>query len=225
MLRSQLLDQLGKYVLGIKHELPLCVAIDGIDTSGKSKLAKELTFQLKKSHDEVHHLSIDDFHNPKDIRYKRGKESPEGYYYDSFNYEVFIAQVLEPLKLRGNQKILKAWFDHIYDTQVPERWITVSDQAIILVDGIFLQRPELYDFWQVKIFVDIDFHTCLERALQRDLHQLGSIETVKRLYNLRYIPAQQIYFERAHPKQRADIIIFNDDIHNPEMQFQRAVAR
>ncbi len=224
MLRSQLLEQLGKFILNKKQFGPLCVAIDGIDTSGKTKLAKELSFELRKTHNEVIHISLDNFHNPQEIRYRRGKESPEGYYYDSFNYDVFIQHVLQPLQNEDDRKILKAWLDLDRNIRVPEHWVNVSDQAIILVDGIFLQRVELFQFWNLRIFVDITFSTCLERALQRDLYVLGSIENVTRLYNTRYIPAQKIYFERCHPKQQADIIVFNDDIRNPELQFQRAVA-
>ena len=86
MKRSELLELLTANILGIKHERPLLVAIDGYDAAGKSILAKELAEKLRGLGLNIIEASIDGFHNPRVIRYKRGEESPEGYYYDSFNY-------------------------------------------------------------------------------------------------------------------------------------------
>ena len=224
MLRSQLLEQLSKYILKIKQNSPVRVAIDGIDAAGKTRLAKELAFQLKKSGRQIIQVSVDDFHNTQEQRYRRGKESPEGYYYDSFNYPALIEKVLQPLSPEGSRTYLKSWFNFKQDFRTQEEWLTAEEDAILLVDGIFLMRPELFDFWDVKIFVDIQFDTSIERAIERDLYQHGSIAAINRLYQLRYIPGQKIYFERCFPHQRADVIIRNDDFRNPELQFQKTVA-
>jgi len=48
MLRSQLLDTLTAYILAKEVDHPIRVAIDGIDNAGKSKLAKELIFPLRR---------------------------------------------------------------------------------------------------------------------------------------------------------------------------------
>ncbi len=224
MLRSQLLEQLSHYILKLDHNSPLLVAIDGIDAAGKTRLAKELAFQLRKSRRQIIQVSLDDFHNPKEQRYRRGKESPEGYYYDSFNYPEFINRVLQPLSPLGSRTYLKSWFNFKENLRTEEEWSTADENAIVLVDGIFLMRPELFDFWDVKILLDIHIETSLERAMQRDLYQHGSIAAINRLYQLRYIPAQKIYYERCFPRQRADIIIHNDDFRNPDIQFQKTVA-
>lgn len=224
MLRSQLLEQLSAHILHIKQDTPLRVAIDGIDAAGKSRLAKELAFQLRKSKRQIVQVSLDDYHNPREHRYRRGKESPEGYYYDSFNYPAFINKVLQPFSPDGSRIYLKSWFNFKDNERTEEEWVTAAEDAILLVDGIFLMRPELFDFWDVKILVDISYETSVERAIQRDLYQHGSIAAINRLYQLRYIPGQKIYYERCFPYQRADIIIRNDDFRNPELQFQKTVA-
>jgi len=49
-------------------------------------LADVLAAPLARLGRPVIRASIDGFHNPGAIRYARGKFSPEGYYFDSFDY-------------------------------------------------------------------------------------------------------------------------------------------
>ncbi len=60
------------------------VAIDGPDAAGKTTLADTLAQQVARP---ALRVSIDDWHNPREVRLRRGDESPVGYYMDSFDYE------------------------------------------------------------------------------------------------------------------------------------------
>lgn len=224
MLRSQLLDKLTNYILEKPVDHPVCVAIDGIDNAGKSKLAKELMFPLRKSKRQVISISIDGFHHPKAYRYRRGEFSPEGYYYDSFDLEAVISNVLQPLSLEGNRKFRRKIFDYTLDQKVESPWEEAEENAILLFDGIFLLRQELSSFWDIRIFIAIDRETSLDRAIKRDEYYYQSFETVQKKYLLRYFPAHQIYLERCHPKKHADVILENDDWQSPSILFQRTVA-
>ena len=64
------------------------VGIDGPDAAGKTTLADRLAAALPAP---VTRLSVDDFLQPPAVRYRRGKESPEGFYRDSFDGEAFAA--------------------------------------------------------------------------------------------------------------------------------------
>ena len=68
----------------------------------------------------------------------------------------------------------------------------------------------------MRIFLDVPFETTIERVKQRvkDQEYLGSGNIVKK-YKTRYIPGQKIYFKKAEPKKKADIIIDNTDYTNP----------
>jgi len=86
MNRSQLLEELASRIIQIEQPHPIRVAIDGPDAAGKTVLAQELVTPLQAYGRPVIRASIDGFHHPARIRYRRGPTSAEGYYHDSFNY-------------------------------------------------------------------------------------------------------------------------------------------
>jgi hypothetical protein len=63
------------------------VAIDGPDAAGKTILADEVAPALAARGGRTIRASIDGFHRPRADRYRRGPDSPYGYYEDSFDYE------------------------------------------------------------------------------------------------------------------------------------------
>ncbi len=86
---------------------------------------------------------------------------------------------------------------------------------MLLLDGVFLLRPELIGRWDLSIFVSVAFERTLDRARIRDLARLGSTADVERRFRTRYIPAQKLYFATARPADHADIIVHNDDPGGP----------
>jgi len=215
MSREQVLHELSGLILDSKQSWPLRVGIDGIDAAGKTFLSNELAAHLRAKGAEVLRASIDGFHNPKQIRQQRGALSPQGYYHDSFNYPLLKEYLLEPLAPAGKRLCRASAFDFKSDSPTLAEELCVTDGCILLFEGVFLFRPELLAEWDLKIFVDIDFQTSLERALQRDLELFGNQQEITRRYRERYIPGQQLYLESVKPKTRADIIFDNRDFMNP----------
>lgn len=98
----------------------LRVAVTGITASGKSTLAEELEQTLKRRGRNCVHIAVDDFHNPRDLRYRQGRESAEGYYFDAYNYPLLKKFVLEPLAAGGNLMYQAHGFDLETDTLITE---------------------------------------------------------------------------------------------------------
>jgi uridine kinase len=92
---------------------------------------------------------------------------------------------------------------------------TAPADAVLLLDGVFLLRPELTGLWDLSIFVSAAFEQILDRARVRDLARLGSTAEVERRFRTRYIPAQKLYFTTARPADHADIIVYNDEPWRP----------
>lgn len=215
--RSAAVEQLADLIEATNVPHPVRVAIDGPDAAGKSVLADELAAALSARGRHVIRASIDGFHRPRTARYARGEDSAEGYYRDSFDYALLRGVLLEPLGPNGTRAYRRSAFDYRTDTAVDAKFETVSDDAVLVFDGVFLLRPGLVDSWDVKIFVSVSFDETLRRALVRDLDLFGSVFEVERRYRHRYIPGQQLYFAEANPAGAADVILINDDPARPTL--------
>lgn len=220
-----MLDQVSAFILSKQVDHPLKVAIDGVDAAGKTKLSKELIFPLRKSRRQILQVSLDSFHNPTQIRYRRGRESPEGYYYDSYNYPAFIENVLIPVSAGGNRKIKRMMFNLTSNLEVVSETEHVDENAILLFDGIFLMRPELIGFWDISIFVDISQDTALFRAFEREKQNGLTYTEIHSIYEKRYFGGQKIYFERCMPLQQVDLMIDNNDFRNPILEINHHKKR
>ncbi len=215
MKRSQLIDYLASRIIKNQRPHPIRVAIDGPDVAGKSTLAQELTAPLQARGLPVIRASIDGFHNPARIRHKRGFTSAEGYYHDSFNCQALIESLLAPLGPSGSRRYLPAIFDYRTDSELRILIRVAQENNVLLFDGVFLLRSELMQYWDMTIFVEANFETILTRAEQRDGGLFGSVEEVRKRYEQRYIPGQELYYAECRPKERAEIVIDNNDPSNP----------
>jgi hypothetical protein len=83
--------------------------------------------------------SVDGFHNPRELRYRRGRGSPEGFYLDSHDYAALRIHLLDPLGPGGSSAI----FDHVSDSRAPLQMRAASPGVALILDGLFLHRQEL----------------------------------------------------------------------------------
>ena len=160
-------NRLATMIASVRTDHPVRVAVDGIDAAGKTTLANALVKPLSRLGREVIRASIDGFHHPKRLRHMRGKDSPAGYYYDSFDYEAVILRLLKPLGPAGDRLYRTSVFDHTTDTELTSYTMTASENAILIFDGVFLLRPELNRYWNLRIFVNVSIEVARERAVSR----------------------------------------------------------
>jgi uridine kinase len=211
MTRSQLTETLAERILGVDRLHPVRVAIDGVDGVGKTTLADELLEVVRRQGRPVIRASIDGFHHPRTIRYRLGRASPEGYFRDSFNYPALTTDLLAPLGPGGSRQYKRAIFDYRTDSAVDTPFETADEDSILLVDGVFLHRPELLPYWDFSVFLDAPFTVTIPRAASRD----GSSPDVNAPENRRYVEGQELYLRACEPKHAATVVINNEDLASP----------
>jgi uridine kinase len=87
------------------------------------------------------------------------------------------------------------------------------------MDGIFLLRPDLIEYWDIRIFVMVDHEVALRRAINRDLRLFSSPELIIKRYRERYFPGQELYFQTIDPLSHVDVLVNNNTPEEPEVIF------
>lgn len=203
---GQVLDALAARIAALPR--PALVGIDGVDGVGKTTMADTLAAVLRAAGTMVVRVTMDGFHHPRAVRYRRGRASPLGYFHDSFDLEAFRTAVLEPARAGG--KVRTAVHDHVGDAPVAGELVPVAD-AVVLVDGVFLQRDELAGAWDLAVFLRAPFTATYSRMAQRD----GSHPDPNHPANRRYLEGQELYLRSCRPETRADVVLDVTDVTAP----------
>jgi len=189
------------------------VAVDGIDGAGKTTFANELGEVLTTAGRPVIRASVDDFHNVRRLRYRRGRDSWEGYWLDAFNYALLDSALLQPLGPEGSGWYRAAVHDLGTDVPLVLPRTRAPIGAVLLLDGVFLHRDELDGLWDLSVFLDISFAVRATRLEDRD----GSDPHSSALGAQRYVKAQRHYLSTYEPHHRADLHIDKNDLELPAL--------
>ena len=215
--RTDLLAAVARMATELAPDGIARVAIDGVDGVGKTSFANELADVLGGLGRPVIRASVDSFHNPRAVRYARGRQSPIGFYEDSYNYTLLKQYLLDPLSPGGSGRYCAAAFDHVIDSAVPLVERVARPNSILLLDGIFLHRPELRAYWDASIFLRVDFAMSAARSATRD----GTSPDPSAESNRRYVEGQRIYLSQCTPEKHATMIVDNNDLAAPAVVAKR----
>jgi uridine kinase len=102
-------------------------------------------------------------------------------------------------------------YDVAEERAVADDLVVASDGSVLIVDGVFLLRAELYACWELKVYLRVSRATSIDRGVARDEVRSGDAILERRLYDERYAPAQERYLEEASPEASADVVIDNED--------------
>jgi uridine kinase len=215
--RLALLGRLADLVAARQQDHPVRVAIDGVDAAGKTTLADELAGALAGRGRPVIRASVDGFGRPRAERHRRGELSPTGYWLDAFDYPALRGNLLDPLGPGGSRRHRTASFDVRSDRPRRGPLLVAPPDAVLLLDGVFLLRPELNDAWDLRIFLEVSLGEALRRALARDRALFGSAQAVRARYRRRYLPAQRRYLTTVQPRRIAEVVVDNHDPTAPRL--------
>ena len=202
-----LVARLEREILRRREGRILRVGIDGVDGAGKTTLADALAAILRAQAIPVIRASVDGFHHPRAVRYRLGRDSPEGFFRDSYDYHAMQRDLLDPLSPGGSLRYRTAVFDHRTDRPVEAAEERAETNSVLVVDGIFLHRPELRRYWDFSVFLDVRFQVSIPRGAQRGE---GSADPLAP-ENRRYVEGQRLYLRECNPQAHATIVVGYDD--------------
>lgn len=171
---------------GVKK--PFLIAIDGRCAAGKTTLAAGLQEETGCSVIHMDHF----FLRPWQRTIQRMQE-PGG----NVDYERFREEVMLPLS-RGRRFGYRA-----YDCGRMElsSEIRVEPGEIAVVEGSYSCHPTLWDFYDLRVFADVESDV----QLQRIRHRNGEEALLQ--FRERWIPLEERYFTAFGIRERCDLIL------------------
>lgn len=214
--RAEVLGELAAEVLRVERGHPVRVGIDGCSAAGKTTLADDLAAVVRgRGGREVIRAGLDYFKRAPELRTGYPIESPESYYYEMYDYDAIRRRLLAPLGPGGDRRYTTGVRAPSAREALDLGVETAAPDAVLIADGAFLQRPELDEYWDLRIYVDVSFETVLSRGTVRDAAWMDSPESAAHRYRTRYIPGEQLYVTQIAPTTRAQIVLDNEDPAHP----------
>ena len=226
--RSRALGEVADEIFRRRRTLAngvLCVAVDGIDGAGKSTLADELAADLRRRGVPVLRSTTDSFHHRREVRWAKGVLSPEGFYRDSHDLPRLRELLLDPLTDRPTRPYRAAAFDEPSNAPVDAPSEVAPDAAVLLFDGLFLQREELRHYWDFSIWVDGEHRVTADRtrwASERCPAGPWGLVAMASSWAIlgRYVGGLRLYIDECRPAEHADVVIDNNDLLAPSLAWR-----
>jgi len=201
--------------IDIEHPGRVVIAIDGRTAAGKTTFGHELARELASRGRTVLRASLDDFKQPWRDRHLYDRESGEGYYRNAFDYEALARLLLQPFRAGAPGGVALCSIDPITQLDHSATRVPAPEGAALVVDGVFAFRPEIDDWWDVRIWLDVDPEGSVARGAERDAGREG--DDAASLHRDRYGVAEEVYLREAGPIARADFVIDNRDFAAPRL--------
>jgi uridine kinase len=155
------------------------LAVDGLTGSGTAALADDLAGAFRTAGSQVMRVPMADY-----LRADASPSSAQSYYDTAYDYDSFRSSLVTPFRAGGSG---------------PE------GDAVLIVDGVFLLRPELAGVWQSTVCLFVP----AEDAFGRASLDSASIRA----------DAERLYLHRVDPRRKALANIDNTDPDHPRRTF------
>lgn len=182
-----MVDEVSAILQRIHHpSQPFLIAIDGRCAAGKTTLAARLQEEI-----DCNVIHMDHFFLQPGQRTEQRMQEPAG----NVDHERFLEEVMLPLS-RGQRFSYR-----IYDCKKMELSspVWVEPRAITVVEGSYSCHPALWDFYDLRVFLDIEAEEQLRRICCRNGEQAAA------KFRDCWIPLEERYFAACQIQERCDL--------------------
>lgn len=178
------------------------VAVDGRHGAGQQSFAEGLADALTAQGATVFCARIDDFFRPRADREREGWFDGVAHYREAYDYSLLRRVLVDPFHTGGSTGFVLTGFDEVRDQPVFQpKWMSAGPDAILIVEGVFLLRPELSGMWNYSIWLSTP-------ATESDEPEKA-----------RNIAADESYLAKVSPGEIATAIVDNQDPQAPTRVF------
>ena len=184
---SKAVDTTIKHIDEVKKSKDkVLIAIDGMSGSGKSTFARILSSELNATL-----IRCDDFFLRPEQRTEERLRTPGG----NLDTERLLSEVIKPI-IVDKSFVYKPFNCHTMDF---DETLTITPADVVIFEGSYSCHPELYDFFDIHIFLSTDRLTQVSRILIREGYNKTKIFIEK------WIPMENKYFQHFHIKDKCEL--------------------
>lgn len=175
----------------LKEKGTVRAAIDGRCGSGKSTFAEMISKEV-----DCNIFHMDDFYLTPEKRTPERLSEPGG----NIDRARFLEEVLIPAT-KG-----EPFFYRAYDckTQTFKSSVKMESEKVIITEGSYACHPELFDFYDLHIFLSVSSETQLQRIINRNGKERAEV------FKNKWIPLEEKYFTFFDIEKKCELFFIND---------------
>ncbi|WEO78390.1 hypothetical protein BJQ94_04960 [Cryobacterium sp. SO2] len=189
--RVEYLRTLAAEILHLNGRGRVIVAVDGADHAARTAFADDLAAVLDEAEVASYRASLRYFKRSREDAGRFGADTPERLFRHGYDYSALRRVLLEPFRLGGSTGFVTQVFDPDRDAWIEPTWTTAPADAVLVIDGEFINRSELRDAWNYRILLESEATS----------------------------EADYLYQKEERPRQVASAVIDLSERHNPQRVF------
>lgn len=151
------------------------IAVDGTDASGRLRFADDLAEVLREDDRHVFRASMTHFQKAANEQ-DASEPDPQVRLYRSGLDDSALRRVLvEPFRMGGSAGFVLKQRDPESGEWIQPAWHTAPHDAVLILDGEFLNRPDMHNLWSYSVLLETEAATPAEIAY---LAEMSPRETV-----------------------------------------------
>jgi len=159
------------------------IAIDGTEAAGRASFADDLAAVLREDERHVFRASLRNFQHSRAERMRRAPQLPgadesELLYRIGYDYSALRRVLVDPFRLGGSTGFVTEEFDPDRDAWIEPTWQSAPADAILIIDGDYVNRPELHGLWLYSVLLEGQDETEQYARYLADVHPRTIVSAV-----------------------------------------------
>ncbi|MBD1372026.1 hypothetical protein IC620_06585 [Hazenella sp. IB182357] len=194
---------MNKILLTAMKQIPLLkpnqrfiFGVDGLSRAGKTTFVKRFIPFLESHALRVCAIHMDDHIVSYHQRYHTGHPEWVEYYRMQWHVDGLSSQLFQPL--RAEDTLVLPFYDKESDLHHTQT-IHLPQTGVVIVEGIFLQRPEWRSYFDFVLYLDCAREKRFSRENKTEQKNRTKFEN-------RYWKAEDYYIDSVNPTKTADLV-------------------
>ncbi|WP_237694147.1 hypothetical protein [Streptomyces sp. SID2888] len=137
------------------------------------------------------------------------------YYRNAYDYEAVKRLLLDPCRSPEAGACALCSIDPLTQHDHSSELTPLGTDAVLIVDGVFAFRPEINEYWDFRVWLQVDAELSVQRGAERDQDWAGT--DAESIHRDRYLVAEHIYLQEVDPLPMMDVVIDNSEFTRPRV--------